>query len=204
VNSLQTFFTGKLKGIENAGSVSEGIERVAKLFPEPQVQARISQNLRVMADYEWELPREREKALEHVETMFCSLDIGHPRQACLHYLEAEDRMFFDYSNKAIRLAKSAGLKLKPLAKLNQMPAKSFEIRGPRHSWRFRPLDSYDRTVPTKVLMLAKAIQDLGLKWHMSFVGEPHFLQMYAYARPYKDPILAISIGRWILEVARWE
>ncbi|MEE9389647.1 MAG: hypothetical protein V3U91_00230 [Candidatus Aminicenantaceae bacterium] len=179
--------------------------KVAECFPDVQVQNRVKKNLRIIADYDWVLPVEREKAKEEIEAMLCALDLGHPGQASLQFRQVEDRMFFDYSNKGIRIVNSSGLQLKPLAKLSREPSANFIIRGPKHSWRFIPLDSYDKPVPAKVLKMAHEIQSLGFRWNESYIGEPHVPPAPTYTPAYRDidPIFAVSIGRWILEVARW-
>lgn len=192
----------------------EGIEKVSRMFPNSAIQERIGQNLRVIHGYEWEFPEEREKALEHVKATFQALDLGYLGQAQQHFRKAEDSLFFDYANQAIRIANNNGLHLKPLAKLNEEPGHSFYVDGPRHKWEFKPLDSYNKLIPPQALNLAKGMQDLGLKWGKNFIGEPYVPPAPSYAdyhpaayspvKAYKDPILAISIGRWVLEVARWE
>lgn len=206
--NLLPVFSGKLKGIENAGSLAKGIEIISRNFKVPQVRERVSLTLPFMMGHEWESAEERNVALQHVEGMLAALDLGHEGQALVQFREAEDRLFFDYSNKAIRIAGDAGLNLKPLAKLQNEPGRSFSISGPKHQWSFRPLDGYDGLVPADILRKAHAVQGLGLRWHKSFIGEPHFPPAYeprAFARvAVRDPILAISIGRWVLEVGRWE
>ena len=227
MNGLEMHFSGKLSGLNRVGSVGEGIDCIARLFQEPaNVQKRIGENLNDFVRYEWESPEGQKKALGHVKAMLCALDLGKPKQAYLQCRQAEDLMFFDYSNKAIRLAKDAGLSLKPLAKLDGEPSGSFTISGPKHDWIFRDLDRYGKAVPANVLLLAQGIQSLGLRWHQSFVGEPHVpqavpqhrMEYFGHTgptpfvqnrpRPYGfrliDPILAISFDRWLLEVARWE
>lgn len=174
--------------------------KVAECFPDQAVHSRVKNNLKIMADYEWELLKERNKALEHVKAMINALELGYCQQAQLHFFQAEDKMLFDYSNKAIRIAKNEGLKMKPLAKLDETPGQSFRIRSSRNNWEFKPIESYDKIVPADILKKANLIQKLGLRWQMCFIGEPHVSSM----RQIKDPILAISIGRWILEVDRWE
>lgn len=177
--------------------------KVAECFPDVQVQNRVKKNLRIMADYDWVLPKERKNALKHVGGMYDALELGLWRQAQLQYSGAEDRMFFDYSNKVVRIAKKEGLKMNPLAKLDEAPIEGFKIKGSGIDWEFKPIEEYERMIPADILRKTNLIRKLGLRWHMSFIGEPVPPPRRARV-PVKDPILAISIGRWILEVGRWD
>lgn len=175
------------------------IVKVGNCFPTQEKQIIVKSNLNVMSAYQWALPQEKAKALEHVRAMANSVKLGFPRQAQLHYEKAEDCMLFDYSNKAIQIAEKNGLKLKPLAKLSENPGQSFHISGTKHKWEFKLLESYGKLVPPVVLEMASKVRNLGLRWGKAYIGEPY---VPAYTR-IRDPILGVSIGRWVLEIARW-
>ena len=69
MRNVKRMFSGRLKGINDVGSVEQGIEKVSGHFPGQDLQRRIGRNLMKMADHEWELPDEREKAREEIEGM---------------------------------------------------------------------------------------------------------------------------------------
>jgi hypothetical protein len=191
-------------GEEKPELLMEALNGMARFFPEKDGGERAGRTLSAMKTYEWERPDEREKAMEHVKAMFYALRLGQGRQAWLQFQEAEDRMLFDYSNKAIKIAAGAGIKLKSLAKLEKPPGAAFRIRGPHHDWQFQELDGFGGLVPAGILKKAVVLKNLGLEWHHDYIGEPRPRPEIVVRSVYRDPILAISLGRWILEVGRWE
>ena len=202
MNSLQPYKEKRLKALERENGAEEAIERLVRSLTAVAEKPRAKQNLAVMAEYSWALPAERQEADGEMEAAFDALELGMAKQATLYYRKAEDRMFYDYSNKAVAVAERSGLSLKPLAKLNREPAKTFVIQGPNHDWRFTHAEEFERPIPPVLIRLAKGLRDLGIGWNQAYIGEP-FVQPLIRIAPVLDPILAVSVGRWLLEVGRW-
>lgn len=179
-------------------------------FPDPVKRERMRQNLGMMPYNAWALANERDAAMDELEAAKAAHELGLKKQVRLHLERAEDKFLFDASNKAVVLARRAGLGLKPLAKLSAEPGRRFEIRGARLQgqdvrWRFASIEEYERTVPAKILRDAKALRDAGFDWNDAYVGEPYVVEIRRVELPQKasDPILAVAVGRWLLEVGRW-
>jgi len=206
----------RLKVVSEGSGTLEALERFVAKLPEPRERERRTQSLALIRDYNFALFPEREAANENLEAALDSLELGLPRQARHHLAMAEDRVFFDYSNKAIVITGRFGFRLSPLAKLGAEPGSSFQIQGPEHAWLFKRADEFERAIPASVLKNAKALKALGIGWHQLYVAEPfvpktpepsieplpRIFPSYSPG-PRKDPILAISVGRWLLEVGRW-
>lgn len=181
------------------------IQVYSAYLPDPARRERMRQSLAQMPRYRWSLSNERDAALDELDAAKAAHELGLKKQARLHLVQAEDKFLFDVSNKAVVLARRAGFGLKPLAKLSKEPARQFEIRGARLRgqdvrWRFSGIEEYERAVPANILRNAKALHDAGFGWHDCFVGEP-FVVVTRCIDP--DPILALAVGRWLLEAGRW-
>lgn len=180
----------------------QSIVKVAGCFPSQEGHNRVKRNLAIMREYKWLIPAERAKSLNHIATSIMAGYKGWDKQCRLHYIRGEDGMLFDYSNQAVQLARREGLGLKPLAKLSREPGNKFRIQGPRNRWNFSPLEGFDKLIPGEAIRKAEVLQRLGLQWGKAYVGEPYVAPEVSHTE-IKDPILAVSIGRWILEIARW-
>lgn len=202
LDSLQLYRGKRVKALDRNEGAEQAIERLVRSMPAAQEKLKAKQNLAVMAEYSWLLPFEREEADNDMEAAFDALELGMAKQASLYYRRAEDRMFFDYSNKAVVVAERAGLSLRPLAKLSREPAKTFVIKGPQHDWRFTHAEDFERPIPPAIIRMAKGLRDLGIGWQQAYIGEP-FVQPLIRVGPVLDPILAVNVGRWLLEVGRW-
>ncbi len=191
---------------DRANGNEEAIQAFSSCVLEPARRERLARSLKEMTEYRWLIKKEREGVREALEGARAAHELGFRNQVKHHILEVEDRFFFDLTNKAIVVANRAGLSLRPLAKLSKEPGSRFEIRGvPLRGlnvrWRFQSVEEYDRPIPARILKMARALLDAGFTWHGSFVGEPQVIQAPRTINP--DPILAVSVGRWLLEVGRW-
>lgn len=184
-------------------------ERAVQVYsaylPDPVKRERMKETLAYLPRYRWMFAAERDGAIEEFEGAKAAHELGLKKQVRLHLERAEDKFFFDATNKAVAVARRAGFGLRPLAKLSKEPAKKFEIRGARlHGqdvrWRFSGIEEYESAVPARILRDAKKLRASGFEWEDCFVGEPFVV---ATQRFDPDPILAIAIGRWLLEVGRW-
>jgi|GEM_PF-3492714 len=202
VNSLQPYSEKRIKALDRKEGAEQAIERLVRSMPAIVEKPRAKQNIAVMTEYSWLLPLERKEADDEMEAAFDALELGLNKQAAIYYRKAEDRMFYDYANKAIIVAERAGLSFKPVAKLSREPAKTFIIKGPHHDWRFTHAEEFERPIPPALIRMAKGLRDLGIGWQQAYIGEP-FVQPLIRIGPILDPILAVSVGRWLLEVGRW-
>lgn len=202
LDDLLLYREKRVKALDRKEGAEQAIDRLVRSMPAVAEKPRAKQNLAVMAEYSWLLPLEREEADNELEAAFDALELGMAKQAALYYYRAEDRMFFDYSNKAVVAAERAGLSLRPLAKLRGEPAKTFVIKGPQHDWRFTHAEEFERPIPPAIIRMAKSLRDLGIGWQQAYIGEP-FVQPLIRIGPVLDPILAVNVGPWLLEVGRW-
>lgn len=184
------------------------IQVYSAYLPDPVRRERMKQSLAQLPRYRWSLANERNAALDELEAAKAAHELGLKKQARLHLEQAEDKFLFDASNKAVAVAKRAGLDLRPLAKLGKEPAGKFEIRGARMRgqdvrWRFSGIEEFERAVPARILRDAKALRDAGFAWQDCFVGEPYVVVRIVAPAALTDPVLAVAVGRWLLEVGRW-
>ena len=181
------------------------IQVYSACLPDPVRRERMKQSLAQLPHYCWALAKERDDAMEALEAAKDAHELGFRNQVKHHLMRAEDKFLFDASNKAVVLARRAGFDLKPLAKLSREPGRQFEIRGiPVRGqdvrWRFTGVEDFDHPVPARILKDARALRGVGFEWHNSYIGEPFVVQVRRIA---SDPILAVALGRWLLEVGRW-
>ena len=204
MNVLKPFEPGERQESEEKKNEA-AIQIYSACLPDPVRRERMKQSLTQMPHYRWALARERDDAMEALEAAKDAHELGFRNQVKHHLMRAEDKFLFDESNKAVVLARRAGFDLKPLAKLSREPGRQFEIRGvPVRGqdvrWRFTGVEDYDHAVPARILKDARALRDVGFDWHNSYIGEPFVVQVQRFAL---DPILAVALGRWLLEVGRW-
>jgi len=192
-SSNEIIFYGK-GNLPEKNNLPSWIERVSDIFPQ-DMKARFRSNMKRMVSYEWESKKERKRAMERVRAMFQAASLKMEKQAILQYQKAEDRMFYDYSKKITRVGRKMGIPVKHLGEMCIDERSRIAIWYKGRRWIFSPLENYPEALPPNALNHTFALREMGFRWNKAFIGKPVMVP--------RDPIFAISVGRWLLSLCRW-
>jgi len=194
MEALKQIVLDRMSSPVQGDNVSASIEKASKMFPE-EMRPRFVENMNRMVSHEWRSKKDRRKALESVRAMCQALNLGIKRQAVLQYVQAEDRMFYDYSKQLVKVAKSANIRVKHMGAFAPDERSRINIVYKGKRWVFTPAESYKQALPPEALNNAERLKRMGFTWDGFFVGIPAIVQ--------RDPIFAVSVGRWLLRLHRW-
>ena len=153
--------------------------------------------------YTWNKKSNQDEAYGQYVGLLESVIHGDREKAVFHKKEIDDIFHLDACQHACSLARSQGIPAKVFAvKEEQKP--EFKVKGLEFDWLVKDMQTSRHQVPQRFKKMARDIKEAGIEFEQFYIAEPEVKPLPVPRRKPRDPVLLGSIGRWLVEIGRWE
>lgn len=147
--------------------------------------------------HEWFDNRNLREFNRSYKAMELSLLNGFLSQAELRKSECLNIILKDESDHAVRLAREIGLRRVDRFAAIYPGNRSISVKVGRTNWRINPIDDFEKPIPLEHLEALTKLRQAGVEFDGFGIAMPA-------PRVKRDPRLLARIGRFWLEIGRWD
>ena len=155
-----------------------------------------------LAGYTWNKKSNQQEAYSHYVGVLESLLSGDPLRLEKHKAEVEDIFSFDLALNTVSMVRAKGVPAKIFCVAeDQKPV--FRVKGQEFDWIAKDIRTSTHPVPERFRSIVRQVRDAGVGFDGFFIAEPD-TETLPVTRKKKDPVLLGVIGRWLLDLGRWD
>ena len=157
-----------------------------------------------LSGYRWNKESNKKEAFFYYVRYLESKVDGNHDEAEEHKEEIKDIFFHDLCLNAVTLARNNGIQAKIFSTVDELKP-TMQVKGQEFDWILKDMRISDQAVPERFQRMAREINKAGINFDSYYIAEPEEKFFPAPSpRPNRDPVLLGVLGRWLVEIGRWE